>query len=203
MTATPYPDHDVLANRDTPSWDDQTRRVYDRRLGEVPPRRFFTPGEWRVLLALCDRVLPQPDRAEPVPIAPWIDAALEAGESSGTRFADMPSDPDAWRQGLAALESEARDRHGQGFASIPAEAQDRLLKAVDAGQVSETNWSGLPPQAFFRKLALKRIVQVYYAHPAAMSEIGFGGPASPRGYVRLEPNRADPWEARFGQWAAQ
>ncbi|MGH6677602.1 MAG: gluconate 2-dehydrogenase subunit 3 family protein, partial [Bradyrhizobium sp.] len=34
-----------------------------------------------------------------------------------------------------------------------------------------------------------------YAHPAAWSEIGFGGPASPRGYVRLGANRRDEWEA--------
>jgi hypothetical protein len=36
---------------------------------------------------------------------------------------------------------------------------------------------------------------MYYAHPQAWDEIGFGGPASPRGYVRMGFNRYDPWEA--------
>ena len=39
------------------------------------------------------------------------------------------------------------------------------------------------------------MVVAYYAHPAAWNEIGFGGPASPRGYVRMDFDRRDPWEA--------
>ena len=31
--------------------------------------------------------------------------------------------------------------------------------------------------------------------PTAWNEIGFGGPASPRGYVRMDFDRRDPWEA--------
>ena len=42
---------------------------------------------------------------------------------------------------------------------------------------------------------LHDIGSAYYAHPTAWSEIGFGGPASPRGYVRMDENRRDPWEA--------
>ena len=37
--------------------------------------------------------------------------------------------------------------------------------------------------------------RAYYAHPTAWNEIGFGGPASPRGYVRMGFDRRDPWEA--------
>ncbi|HZD88840.1 MAG TPA: gluconate 2-dehydrogenase subunit 3 family protein, partial [Pseudolabrys sp.] len=50
-------------------------------------------------------------------------------------------------------------------------------------------------QSFMRHVLLREIVGIYYAHPDAWSEIGFGGPASPRGYVRLAENRRDPWEA--------
>ncbi len=39
------------------------------------------------------------------------------------------------------------------------------------------------------------IVHAYYAHPTAWSEIGWGGPASPRGYVRMDFDERDPWEA--------
>jgi len=35
---------------------------------------------------------------------------------------------------------------------------------------------------------------VYYAHPYAWDEIGFGGPAYPRGYMRLEEGEPEPWE---------
>ena len=48
---------------------------------------------------------------------------------------------------------------------------------------------------FFKKRMAHDIVLAYYAHPTAWSEIGWGGPASPRGYVRLDFNERDPWEA--------
>jgi hypothetical protein len=50
-------------------------------------------------------------------------------------------------------------------------------------------------QCFFSELLLKDVIEVYYSHPAAWSEIGFGGPASPRGYARLGFDQHDPWEA--------
>jgi hypothetical protein len=48
---------------------------------------------------------------------------------------------------------------------------------------------------FFSNRLLHDILSVYYAHPSAWSDIGFGGPAAPRGYVRLNFDRRDPWEA--------
>jgi hypothetical protein len=56
-------------------------------------------------------------------------------------------------------------------------------------------WAWLPAQRFFTTVVLKEVVGEYYAHPAAWSEVGFGGAASPRGYVRLGLNQRDPWEA--------
>jgi hypothetical protein len=199
MKPTPYPGYDVLAKWNTPSWNDATREVMARRLREVPPRRFFTREEAAVLEALCRCAVPQLDRAHPVPIAPRIDAAMAEGRSTGTRHRDMPEEGEAWRRGLAAFDAEARHRHDVGFAELGPQAQEAILSAIDAGEATEALWQ-VPPQDFQRSVALRRIVQVYYAHPAAMSEIGYGGPASPRGYVRLNPNRADPWEARFGDW---
>ena len=34
-----FPDYDVLAKRDTPSWNAQTRKVIDDRLATAEPRR--------------------------------------------------------------------------------------------------------------------------------------------------------------------
>ncbi|MFP5247069.1 MAG: gluconate 2-dehydrogenase subunit 3 family protein, partial [Thermoanaerobaculia bacterium] len=62
--------------------------------------------------------------------------------------------------------------------------------------VASTRWNDLPPKRFFTEILLDAIVGEYYAHPHAWSEIGFGGPASPRGYVRLGLNQRDPWEAK-------
>jgi hypothetical protein len=47
-------------------------------------------------------------------------------------------------------------------------------------------------------------IAAYYAHPWAWDEIGFGGPAYPRAYTRLENGLPEPWEVdedRYS-WAA-
>lgn len=197
---SPYPSYDILSKWDSPSWNDQTRRVIHDRLVNVPTRRFFDEAEWGVLVALCDRILPQSERAEPVPIAPFVDAALFEGRGSGTRFVDLPPDPAAWRQGLAALDAEAAHRHEQGFAGLSADWQDTIIADAVASDLAGPAWQGLPSRRFMRVLVLPAIVSIYYVHPAGQSEIGYGGPASPRGYVRLEGNRFDGWEAGPGTW---
>ena len=191
-----YPGYDVLAKWHSPSFDDATRRVLARRLDEVPPRRFLDATEWELLEAVNRRLLPQPERAEPIPITPWIDAMLHENVGEGFRHPDMPPLREAWRLGLAALEDEARCRHGRRFAELDAAAQDALLQDLADNRPVSPQWRAVHAQRFFVHHLLKTAAGFYYAHPLAWNEIGFGGPASPRGYVRLGFDARDPWEAR-------
>ena len=192
----PYPDYDVLAKWDSPSWNDQTREVVSKRLREVPPRRFLSETQYATLEAVCDRVMPQPERgADKVPITPWIDARLFDNQGSGTRYEPMPPLQECWRRGLDAVEAEAQHRFGRAYPALDPAEQDMILTAMNKGETGSPAWD-LPAQMFMRHELLRLIVEVYYAHPAAWSEIGFGGPASPRGYLRLQPNRHDSWEAQ-------
>ena len=36
----------------------------------------------------------------------------------------------------------------------------------------------------------------FYSHPWAWNEIGFGGPAYPRGYKNIGPDKREPWEVK-------
>jgi hypothetical protein len=194
---SPYPGYDVLDKWRTPSWDEQTREVVGRRLTEVPERSFLDETEWATLQAVCDRLIPQPDRPDdPVPIAPFVDQKLHWNQGDGYRFEDMPPMRRAWRQGLAGIDSESRERHGVSFAELDAGRQDELLAWIQRGEVRTVAWQGLPPARFFEQTLLKTVVGIYYSHPAAWSEIGYGGAASPRGYVRLGLDQRDPWEAK-------
>ena len=192
---TPYAGYDVLAKWDSPSWDARTREVVRRRLTEVPPRRFFTETQWHTLEAICARLIPQPDRSQPIPIVPWIDEKLHCDWRDGFRYEDMPPLRDAWRLGLDAVDAESRQRFGAAFTALVESNQDAILRAIQSGDAHGEIWKNLPPKRFFSTVLLKEIVGEYYAHPAAWSEVGFGGPASPRGYVRLGENQRDPWEA--------
>jgi len=192
---SPYAGYDVLDKWDTPSWNEQTREVVRRRLEEIPERRYLTEEEWRLLEAVAARLVPQPERGHPVPIVPWIDRKLADNCGPGYRYADMPPMREAWRQGLAAIRAEARNRQGGPFEGLSDEEQDALLADIQHGRVDGRCWGGLPPGGFFTHLLLRETVAVYYSHPSAWSEIGFGGPAGPRGYVRLGFDERDPWEA--------
>jgi hypothetical protein len=194
---TRFPTYNVLDKWDTPSWNDQTRAVIKKRLTEIPARRFFTEAEWEILGAVCDRLIPQPDRPQnPVPIVPFIDEKLHENQGNGYRYEGMPPQREAWRQGVKAIDDEARVRWGgRAFRELPANRQDATLRAIQHGDTLSPAWQGLPAKRFFKSLLLNEMVSVYYAHPAAWSEIGFGGPASPRGYVRLIADRRDSWEA--------
>jgi hypothetical protein len=191
-----FPTYDVLDKWDSPSWNNQTRAVVKKRLEEVPDRRFLTETEWEILVAVCDRLIPQPDRANrPVPIVPFIDEKLFNNQGDGYRYEGMPPMREAWRRGIKAIDEEARAQWGGGYRELPHNQQEAVLRAIQNNDARSSAWEGLSPKRFFSGLLLRTTASIYYAHPAAWNEIGFGGPASPRGYVRLGFDRRDPWEA--------
>ena len=189
-----FPGYDVLAKRHTPSWNEKTRQVIDRRLALPREPRFLSAEAFATLAAVCARIVPQPPDRPPVPVAALVDAKLHEDRRDGYRDHRLPPLRDAWRRGLAAIEAEAKRRHNAGFAALDRDEQDALLRAVERGEVAG-DWGGMPPALFFAKRLLTDIVSAYYGHPTAWNEIGFGGPAAPRGYVRMDFDRRDPWEA--------
>lgn len=194
--ADAYPDYDVLAKWDSQSWNAKTRQVIAERLriGEGAPR-FLDPGAWATLCALADHLVPQPQGRPPIPVAAMLDAKLLEDVGEGFRHKHMPKLREAWARGLAAIEAEARGFGAPTFAALPPGGKNRLIAAMRDGKLKARAWGGMPPDRFFRDRIINELVVVYYAHPSAWSAIGFGGPASPRGYVRLEPGVIDPWEA--------
>lgn len=190
-----FPGYNVLDKRHTLSWNEPTRRALDKRLAVPAGPRFFSEDEWKTLAALCERILPQPKDRSPVPLAAYVDEKLLTNETEGTRFAEMPPQGEAWKAALAALDFSARERGGAPFHLLPPAEQDDLLGSMQRGELTGPLWRGMPCDHFFSIRVLHDVVDAYYAHPAAWNEIGWAGPASPRGYVRLDEGKRDPWEA--------
>ncbi|WP_407123364.1 gluconate 2-dehydrogenase subunit 3 family protein [Bradyrhizobium sp. STM 3561] len=190
-----YPGYDVLAKRSGPSWNDKTREVIRRRLAIVPEPRFFTADEYKAVVAIADRIVPQPCDRPPVPIAALVDRKLIDQVMDGYRRSGMPRDGEAWRHGLRALNAEATAAYGKRFTELPEPLQAKLLHAAQSGELNSGEWGEMRCEVFFKHRLGRDIVLAYYAHPTAWSEVGWGGPASPRGYVRLDMDERDPWEA--------
>ena len=214
-SASRYPGYDVLLKRDTPSWDDVTRDVIDARLAQRNMPRFCNDAQWRVLSALCAVLVPHSCNAvsdsdtlrsdqggdkvrwaDPlVPVAALVDTKLADDSRDGYRDARLPPLREAWQIGLAALDTESRNAYEAGFADIDEAQQRGLVERMQRGDLKDPAWQGMPSHVFFELRALNDISAAYYSHPQSWSEIGFGGPANPRGYVRMQANRRDPWEA--------
>ncbi|HEX3512218.1 MAG TPA: gluconate 2-dehydrogenase subunit 3 family protein [Solirubrobacteraceae bacterium] len=183
-----YPDYDVLA--ETEHWDAHTRRVVLDRVANVPEITFFDESEARTLRAFCDVVAGQ-DHDPRVPVLEMVDAKMAARQLDGFRHHDMPPDPETWRQVAAALDRSAEQAGcDEGFAAAGSELQHEIVQRFSEG---ELDWD-LPVEKAWG-VVMRGVLSAFYSHPWAWNEIGFGGPAYPRGYARLGAGQREHWEA--------
>ncbi len=181
---------DVLSQVDT--WDDATKGVVLRRLAPPPRLRFFTTTEEADCRALLDLLLGQD--AEPrVPVIEEIDRRLVEGEGDGWHHEEMPPDPAAWRRSLQILRETCEREHGRPFHELDEPTRTDVLDTVRTGERF-----GDLPGAWVWNLWMRYALAAFYQHPWAWNEIGFGGPAYPRGYKNLGLNALEPWERPDG-----
>lgn len=185
-----FPGFDTVAL--TSHWDRATQAVVGSRLGLLPHIRFFTPQEEATASALFDQLLYQ--RSEPrVPIVQLVDIRLAEQQTDGWHYDTMPRDDQAWRDSLSGLNADANDRHGIDFAASGWDDQSSLLQAIldlDSGA-----WRGMEADRVW-SLWTRYACTAFYSHPWAWDEIGFAGPAYPRGYKNIGLDRLEPFEVR-------
>jgi hypothetical protein len=178
-------------------WEKATRTVVVERVEHISVIRFFSPKEAELLGAVIDRVMPQDDRAEgrTIPILPVLDERLHKNLLNGYRYEDMPSDQEAYRVAIEAIEQMAQARFRKSFSALTVHRQELILKSLHDGKPDPDHlvWQRIPVHRFWAML-MEDCVTAYYSHPWAWDEIGFGGPAYPRGYMRLENGLPEPWE---------
>ena len=179
-----YPDYDVLA--ETGHWDAATRRVVLARLAEPPPIRFFDEREAAVLGMFCDDVTGQ-DGEPRIPVLAMVDAKLYERKLDGFRHHDLPEDPQTWRIVAAGLDAACEG----GYAAAPRERRHEVVQALSEGELELGGW----PAEKAWSVVMRGITSAFYSHPWAWNEIGFGGPAYPRGYARIGAGQREHWES--------
>jgi hypothetical protein len=190
-----YPGYSTLSQKKF--WDAATRSLIESRVGDVPPIRFFDASQLPIIIAVCDRIMPQDDRLPErrIPVVNYIDDRLHANRIHGYRFEGMPPDQEVYRLFLEALEQTAHKLHGASFVSLDGLKQDGILQCIHDGEIvaAEQIWARMSIQRAW-EIVVGDCIAAYYAHPWAWDEIGYGGPAYPRAYIRLENGEAEPWE---------
>ena len=182
-----FPGFDVLS--EVKQWDTVTAGLITARTGPPSAPRFFTEAELASAAALLDQLTGQ--RGEPlaVPVAEMVDARLAAGETDGWHYADMPEDGQAWRDTLGYLDKDAHARCGTGFADAPERDQAAIIQAVQDGR----EWHGMSAPHVW-SLWTRYACTAFYSHPYAWTEMGFPGPAYPRGYKNAGVGKREPFE---------
>src|SRR5690606_31452622 len=109
------------------------------------------------------------------------------------RKVGIPDQRSLLRKGLALLDDVSRKRYGTVFVKAAFEQQQQLVSELVGGSLvlQQANNPPFPTADFVDKLT-SETVAAYYSHPLVWSEIGYAGPAYPRGYVRIETGLTDP-----------
>ncbi len=194
---THYPSFNVMNEKD--AWDDHTQSILDERLATSPYYQFLNEREVSMLCIICgilthdfsDEVLQY--------VMSHIDQTLYSSPGESQRKIGVPEGKRLVREGLQSLEKSAESNYATAFVLLNREDQEQLLRAVSESNVQpDTDWAGVPQIPFFDKL-MSLTIESYCSHPKIWSEIGYAGPAYPRGYVRTQSGQLDPWEAKVEQ----
>jgi Gluconate 2-dehydrogenase subunit 3 len=190
-----YPGYSTLGQKGY--WDEATRKTVLTRVEDVLPLRFFGPEEavfWNVVF---EHLIPQSDRIREsrVPVLNYVDHRLDVNQSQGYRYENMLPDREAYRLGMKAINDESISRCQCEFVECSYGQRETILKTIHGGEPTAAKdiWKRMSVHRFWQ-LIMGDAVEAYYAHPWAWDEIGYGGPAYPRGYMRLEDGQPEPWE---------
>ena len=190
---TRYPKYDVLIEKE--HWDDHTREIVLKRLGPFNDYKFLNKHEAEMILAIAKHIVYDERKEILHYVVHHLDNTLASPIGEDQRKVGIPEHKTLVRQGLKDLDKFAQKQYGGSFLEINVQQQLSLLTALSKGEAMQMEWQSMSQKELFKKLTTE-IVSAYYSHPIVWSEIGYGGPAYPRGYVRVEKGLTDPWEAK-------
>ena len=191
---TRYPAYDLLKEKG--HWDEHTREIVLKRLGPFGQHKFLSDHEAEMVFSIAKHIVYDHRKEILDYVIHHLDSSLSSPIGEDQRKVGTPPQQILIREGLKAIDKLAAKQYSAPFLALDPKQQLALLEGLDHGKAMPLpEWQKIPQQDLFKKLATG-IVSAYYSHPTVWSEIGYGGPAYPRGYVRVEKGLTDPWEAK-------
>lgn len=169
----------------------QTKQVLQQRIDAKPVMapQFFSIDEFKILKAVCDRLIPQ-QRQNPIDIAGQLDTDLAANKGNGWRYDSLPPDQQTFKSGIKGVEETADKLYHSSYINLPEKQQDEVLTRIQNGNAMGETWQQLPGKLFFEEL-LSRLVEFYYSHPIAKDEIGDVSFADAHGWQQIQLNEKE------------
>lgn len=192
MERTYYPDFDVMAAEE--AWDPHTRAIVAGRLEGGEGLKALTPAEAAILESLLRHLLYE-ERADLLRfVVSHFDKKVAERFGEGQRKQNVPPEDRLIREGMIGLDDVAKHRHGRPWMDLTVEEQVALVRELQSGSLEPVGMmANLPQKELFTKV-LSLALEAYASHPQVWSEMGYAGPAYPRGYYRIERGLRDPWE---------
>ena len=166
-----------------------TQEVLRHRM-EGPPvsEGVLNAAQQRTLRAMLARVVPQV-RGEEIDLVGFVVARLASGKGDGWRYAVLPEDAQAYREGLDRLIEK-------GFEEMDVEQQDTVLAKLAAKKGSPLSEA----EARWFEEVRGDAVAAYAGHPATLARWGYSGfgvggaYTKFRGFVDFGVNSRESWE---------
>ncbi|MFD0710928.1 gluconate 2-dehydrogenase subunit 3 family protein [Paenibacillus sp. GCM10027626] len=189
-----YPSFSVMDEQD--EWDDHTQTIVTSRLKPKKNLQFLT-GDEAAMIKRISSLFVNDQTPEVLDfVLAHIDKTLYQSPGESQRKAGVPAAAELIRSGLQAIEEGAEAQYASSFLSLDIAEQEQYLQQISNSTAEPQKiWGGIPQKELFKKL-LSLTVESYCSHPKVWSEIGYAGPAYPRGYVRTQLGQLDPWEAQ-------
>lgn len=187
-----YEQYDVMNEKE--HWDPHTTEIVEKRL-QPHKLSVFQQDEACVLFELCGTLLAEKRNPILTYVTYHIDSKLKSDIGEGQRKKNIPEEKKLIQTGIGLLDTYCKENHKESFCNLTDDEQKELVGQMVNGSLNLENQTNFPTKEFIMKV-LDLAASAYYSHPTVWSEIGYGGPAYPRGYVRSELGLTDPWEAK-------
>lgn len=192
-----YSNFNVMDQKD--HWDAHTRKIVEKRVEGETTKGFncLSREEAHTLFELCSILLDDPRPPVLFFVIHHFDKKLSSDIGEAQRKKGVPKESTLIREGLHLLDEVCTRQHDVKFTEIKNEkTKKQLVNEMMQGTLSLQSGEDSVPTKDFIKKVFSEAVGAYYSHPDVWSEIGYAGPAYPRGYVRSELGHTDPWEAK-------
>ncbi|MGG0814713.1 gluconate 2-dehydrogenase subunit 3 family protein [Paenibacillus alvei] len=190
---TRYPSFNVMDERE--AWDTHTQAIVTNRVLK-PQSCAVLDGEEQLLLRQICSALVDDEREEVIRyVLAHVDRTLKETTGEGERKDGIPERKTLILEGIQHVGQLMCQLTGKKATKWDVQKVTEVLQQISEGRAGFATWSSDLQREWFVKM-LNLTVEAYCSYPVVWSEMGYAGPAYPRGYVRGDIGRLDPWEAK-------